>query len=32
MKPVDVKPITYIGSSKVVNHKDAKCKLGDINI
>ena len=30
MKPVDVKSSTYIDSSKVINDKDAKYKVGDI--
>ena len=29
MKPVDVKPSTYIGSSKEINKKDPKFKIGD---
>ena len=29
MKPVDVKPSTYIGSSKEINNKDPKFKIGD---
>ena len=30
MKPADVKPNTYIDSSKEINNKDAKIKIGDI--
>ena len=30
MKPVDVKPTTYIDSSKEVNGKDPKFKIGQI--
>ena len=30
MKPVDVKQSTYIDSSKEINDKDPKCKIGDI--
>ena len=30
MKPVDVKPNTYIDSSKEINHKDPKFKIGHI--
>ena len=30
MKPVDVKPSTYIHSSKEINDKDPKFKIGDI--
>ena len=30
MKPVDVKPSTYIDSSKKTNDKDPKLKIGDI--
>ena len=30
MKPVDVKPITYIVSSKEINYQDPKFKIGDI--
>ena len=30
MKPVDVKPNTYIDSSKVIKDKDPKFKIGDI--
>ena len=30
MKPVDVKPKTYIDSSKEINNKDPKFKIGDI--
>ena len=30
MKPVNVKSNTYIDSSKDVNDKDPKCKVGDI--
>ena len=30
MKPVDVKSITYIDSSKEINDKDRKFKIGDI--
>ena len=30
MKHVDVKPITYIGSSKDINYQDPKFKVGDI--
>ena len=30
MKPVDVKPSTYIDSSKETNDKDPKLKIGDI--
>ena len=30
MKPVDVKPKTYINSSKEINNKDPKFKIGDI--
>ena len=30
MKPVDVKPSTYIDSSKEINNKDPKFKIGDI--
>ena len=30
MKPVDVKSNTYIGSSKEVNNKNPKFKIGDI--
>ena len=29
-KPVDVKPSTYIDSSKEINNEDPKFKLGDI--
>ena len=29
MKPVDVKPSTYIGFSKEIN-EDCKCKIGDV--
>ena len=31
MKPVDVKPSTYINSSKEINDEDPKFKFGDIN-
>ena len=30
MKPVDVKSSTYINSSKEINDKDPKFKIGDI--
>ena len=30
MEPVDVKPSTYIDSSKKINNEDAKFKIGDI--
>ena len=30
MKPVDVKLSTYIDSSKEINNKDPKSKIGDI--
>ena len=30
MKPADVKPNTYIDSSKEINNKDAKIKIVDI--
>ena len=30
MKPVGVKSSTYIDSSKEINEKDAKFKIGDI--
>ena len=30
MKPVDVKSNTYINSSKEINNKDPKFKIGDI--
>ena len=30
IKPVDVKPSTYIDSSKKINNKDPKFKIGDI--
>ena len=30
IKPVDVKSSTYIDSSKEINGKDPKCKIGDI--
>ena len=30
MKPVDVKPSTYIDSSKEINYQDPKFKIGDI--
>ena len=30
MKPVDVKLNTYIESSKYINNKDPKFKIGDI--
>ena len=30
MKPVDVKPSTYIDSSKEIIDKDPKFKIGDI--
>ena len=30
MKPVDVKSNTYINSSKEINDKDIKFKIGDI--
>ena len=30
MKPADVKPITYIDSSKEINDKSPKFKIGDI--
>ena len=30
MKPVDVKSDTYIESSKEINNKDSKFKIGDI--
>ena len=30
MKPVDVKPTTYIDSSKEINDKDPKFKIGQI--
>ena len=29
MKPVDVKPSTYVDSSKEINYQDSKCKVGD---
>ena len=29
MKPVDVKPSTYIGSSNEINYQDPKFKIGD---
>ena len=29
MKPVDVKSITYINSSKKINDEDPKFKIGD---
>ena len=31
MKPVDVKPNTYIDSSKEINDKDPKFKIGDMS-
>ena len=30
MKPVDIKSSTYIDSSKKINHKNPKFKIGDI--
>ena len=30
MKPVDIKPRTYVDSSKEINDKDPKFKIGDI--
>ena len=30
MKPVDVKPSTYIDSSKEINYQDSKFKIGHI--
>ena len=30
IKPVDVKPSTYLDSSKEINYKDSKFKIGDI--
>ena len=30
MKPVDIRSSTYINSSKEINDKDPKCKIGDI--
>ena len=30
MKSVDAKTVTYIDSSKEINHKDPKFKIGDI--
>ena len=30
IKPVDVKSTSYIGSSKEINNKDPKFKIGDI--
>ena len=30
MKPADVKPNTYIESSKEINYQDPKFKIGDI--
>ena len=30
MRPADVKPSTYIYSSKEINDKDPKCEVGDI--
>ena len=30
MKPVDIKPSTYIGSSKEINNKDPKSEIGNI--
>ena len=30
MKPADVKSSTYIDSSKEINNKDPKIKIGDI--
>ena len=30
IKPVDVKPSTYIDPSKKINNKDPKFKIGDI--
>ena len=30
MKPVDVKPYTYIDSSNEINNEDPKLKIGDI--
>ena len=30
MKPVDVKSNTYIDSSKEINNKDSKFKIGDL--
>ena len=30
MKPADVKPSTYINSSKSINDEDPKFKVGDI--
>ena len=30
MKPVDVKPSTYVDSSKEINNEDPKFKIGDI--
>ena len=30
MKPVDIKSKTYIDSSKEINNKDSKFKIGDI--
>ena len=30
MKPVDIKPSTYIDSNKEINDKDPKFKTGDI--
>ena len=29
MKPIDVEPITYFDSSKEVNYRDSKFKIGD---
>ena len=30
MKPVDIKPRTYVDSSKEINDKDPKFEIGDI--
>ena len=30
VKPVDVKPNTYIGSGKVIHYKDPGFKIGDV--
>ena len=30
MKPVDIKPNTYIDSSKEINDKDSRFKIGDV--
>ena len=30
MKPLDIKPSTYIDSSKEINYQDPKFKIGDI--